>query len=453
MYELYHHGILGQKWGRMNGPPYPLDSSNHSAAEKKAGWRKSLSENKNSSKGLTNTTKKKYNVDIEKAEQNVSDSEELKKQALEKYYKSRNQSSTKELQSANKKAQWAKEDLKSEKIKQKLNDEKSKSNRRVKLEKYYQDKGMNEEEAAVAAYKREKTEKILKVTAGVAVTAAAAYVAYKHYDATVDKWIDSDSVLSRIDTDGSKSVHDAFYAAVNKSDKTKYLGMYGDSLQNSGKTVYQKTIQISKSGGLKVASEKNATKILSDLVNNDPSYAKSLSSQLQNYEAKMNVFNSTPKQQKAVNEARKALSKGVVNSKVYDGLNYTLMDHSSNATTKFYDELRKNGYSAIRDVNDKKLSGYMSKNPLIVFDSSKVTVNSVRNVKKEEIAKAKIIGYMDISVKQIVPQLAGTTAAGLVVGATTKYSKTKSNDKIVAEYKKEHPNTTLSYNEIVRNNT
>ncbi len=39
---LQHHGILGMRWGKKNGPPYPLDASDHSASEKRAGWRKSL---------------------------------------------------------------------------------------------------------------------------------------------------------------------------------------------------------------------------------------------------------------------------------------------------------------------------------------------------------------------------------------------------------------------------
>lgn len=40
--DLTHHGILGQKWGKKNGPPYPLDAKDHSASEQKAGWKKSL---------------------------------------------------------------------------------------------------------------------------------------------------------------------------------------------------------------------------------------------------------------------------------------------------------------------------------------------------------------------------------------------------------------------------
>jgi len=32
--DLEHHGILGQKWGKRNGPPYPLDPEDRSPREK-----------------------------------------------------------------------------------------------------------------------------------------------------------------------------------------------------------------------------------------------------------------------------------------------------------------------------------------------------------------------------------------------------------------------------------
>lgn len=41
--ELYHHGIAGQRWGKRNGPPYPLNSSTKSSSELKAKTKKTLS--------------------------------------------------------------------------------------------------------------------------------------------------------------------------------------------------------------------------------------------------------------------------------------------------------------------------------------------------------------------------------------------------------------------------
>lgn len=67
---LAHHGILGMKWGRKNGPPYPIGVSDHSASEKKAGWRKSLdksdsnSQNDNKKHGLSDKQKKAIKIGI-----------------------------------------------------------------------------------------------------------------------------------------------------------------------------------------------------------------------------------------------------------------------------------------------------------------------------------------------------------------------------------------------------
>ena len=86
--ELYHHGILGQKWGHKNGPPYPLGASDHSASEKKAGWRKSLSQSikdhktkkkRQKAAAKARVAKKQKEEDLKKKEKNLRNPAWVKK--------------------------------------------------------------------------------------------------------------------------------------------------------------------------------------------------------------------------------------------------------------------------------------------------------------------------------------------------------------------------------------
>lgn len=70
MNDLQHHGILGQHWGRKNGPPYPLDAGVSSAVKKK-GLRERMAEHKEKVEA-----KKVRKAEIKQAKQ-------LKKEAVE----------------------------------------------------------------------------------------------------------------------------------------------------------------------------------------------------------------------------------------------------------------------------------------------------------------------------------------------------------------------------------
>ena len=42
---IAHHGILGQKWGHRNGPPYPLSGGDYTPSEQKAIYKKRMAKN------------------------------------------------------------------------------------------------------------------------------------------------------------------------------------------------------------------------------------------------------------------------------------------------------------------------------------------------------------------------------------------------------------------------
>lgn len=60
--ELYHHGIIGQKWGEKNGPPYPLGGGDYTEAEIKALRKERLKKNSIYNKRHFDEVIKKNNV-------------------------------------------------------------------------------------------------------------------------------------------------------------------------------------------------------------------------------------------------------------------------------------------------------------------------------------------------------------------------------------------------------
>ena len=64
---LVHHGIHGQKWGVHNGPPYPLDVNDHSAAEKKHLSEYGLSKEEKYRQREATATKKYYDREINRS--------------------------------------------------------------------------------------------------------------------------------------------------------------------------------------------------------------------------------------------------------------------------------------------------------------------------------------------------------------------------------------------------
>lgn len=345
------------------------------------------------------------------------------------------------------KAQYSRREFEDAKTRLKLENQKKKSKRQQDLEKKYIDQGFSKDEAEIKAYNRAKTETILKVAGGIALASAAAYVAYKHYDKVTDRVFEKGSEIGRLTNDGSEPTNRAFYGFVNKHDKDRYEGLYGKTLGANG-PVYRKAMRAA--GDINVASPESARKVLKNMFDTDK---QSFDVFKKNIDAMASAVPPTTKQGKLWRKAKQELDSGKIGDNTYKAFNTTLVLHTKEQqpiNDKFYSAMKKAGYGAIRDVNDKENSGYFAKNPLIVFDTDKINVEGFTKLGNDHIDSMFAKEQGKIAAHTLANQYGPIGAAFATSIGAMKLVKRSNETKFVENYRKQHPESTLSNNEILK---
>lgn len=344
-------------------------------------------------------------------------------------------------------AEYSRREFEDAKTRLKLENQTKKSKRQQDLEKKYLKQGFTKDEAEIKAYNRAKTETILKVAGGIALASAAAYVAYKHYDKVTDQVFKKGSKIGRLTNDGSEPTNRAFYGFVNKHDKDRYEGLYGKTLGANG-TVYRKAMRAA--GDINVASPESARKVLKNMFDTDK---QSFDVFKKNIDAMASVVPPTTKQGKLWRKAKRELDSGKIGDNTYKAFNTTLVLHTKEQqpiNDKFYSAMKKAGYGAIRDVNDKENSGYFAKNPLIVFDTDKINVEGFTKLGNDHIDYMFAKEQGKIAAHTLANQYGPIGAAFATSIGAMKLVKRSNETKFVENYRKRHPESTLSNNEILK---
>lgn len=260
-------------------------------------------------------------------------------------------------------------------------------------------------------------------------------VAGKQY---VDTYLSKGTTFSRIQT--SKEFENfAFYATYMKEDSDKYMGLFGKNLttraageaKRAEKTanasgseedllkaqalrerannmkVYQLKLETTKK--LKVPSDTNAGNITAKLLR-EKEFKKNVEASIQDSKEKMR----RPTQQVLFKQAQNALAKDpskLTQSEkiaIYKALNLSLTNHNPQeiaAQNRFYGELKKKGYNALLDYNDKEFSSYHAKRPMIVFDTDSVRLQSVTETNPQIVNKL----YIKYNVERLRKEVSANT--------------------------------------------
>lgn len=399
--ELYlqHHGIFGQRWGKRNGPPYPLDYGAHSSAEK----------NKNPKSRLDNYEKKinHYKEKISREKQTGKDDIKEWKE-IGKYHNrdvSKDIARSKEITSNN----IRKYEEKIDRLKAKASGKKVKSQHRLNIEKKFMEAGYSKEEAKKLADKRIKTEIVLGIIGGTAVAAAATYFIVKKGKDYCDSYVNLNEKLYRIQGSASNEIRDIFYATPDKRENIRYMGWFGPNklvknIYNGSNSIYNHTMNANTK--LKIASDKNAKKIFDKFVENNPQYSSEIK-EIIGYGGRR------------VKSDYERFNVGVAVANMRNDSKMT------NVLNEFGKALKESGYAGVKDVNDRKLSGFNAKNAMIIFDKSKLSSEGLRSLKRADLDRIEVTASKDYKVDRVVDTFikrVGISGAGLSTATGIVYA-------------------------------
>lgn len=340
------------------------------------------------------------------------------------------------------------------------NNVKKKSKYRENLENKYMEKGLTRENAVKAANDKIRTQKILGVVGAVTVAAAGAYLVNRHIKERTDGAIKSGETMQRIEGvkkifGKDRNLHDSFYITNNSYDNKNYKDAFGNQKKNYYGKAYE--LQIKAKDDIKIASQKKARDALKELLTNDEfmnnTNIRDFTSDLRgNHKVDKRIL------------MRVAKGKWVPEStmrKLYDNFNSNLVGKPRDSAEKksrsmFYDALKKQGYGGVQDINDLKWSLLRGKNPLIIFDKSKVSVDKIVDITdqmsrvKEDKAyyeMSKLVGKQ--AAWNAIPKIAQASVVGLGLTFLPEGRK-DTRRRLIKQYKHQHPNTVLSDKEIAR---
>lgn len=254
----------------------------------------------------------------------------------------------------------------------------------------------------------------------------------------VDTYLKRGTTFARIQT--SKEFENfAFYATYKKADSDKYMGLFGKNLTSRAAGEAKRAEKIANASGseedlniakslrdkainmkvyqlkleaikkLKVPSDENASDITANLLK-DSEFKKNVMASIEDSKEKMR----RPTQQVLFKQAQNSLgkdpSKMTASEKVavYKALNLSLTNHNAQevaAQAKFYSELKKKGYNALLDYNDKDYSSYHAKRPMIVFDTDSVKFQSVTKTNPKIVNKL----YKRYNAERIMKEIGANT--------------------------------------------